>query len=286
MKFCTRHLPWLVLLATGIAGADPAQNNEEGYWRAKWDPIHFPPAINSATDKQCLTCHAEILERRVLDASPAGVTPNEALAWYQTLDTYKGEQDTFHRRHLVGDYANQVMDLKCNTCHQGNDPREETAMSSADGDPNLTQRKMVNPNTCLMCHGQFPYKHMALPGPWTVSRDGFGNNCLLCHAAIRTNRHQVNFLKPEAIEELGKADGDVCYGCHGGRAWYRISYPYPRHAWPGMPSDVPEWAKGRPTESQARFLTAHSSSTEQTAAQAAEQAAEQAADPTPSTEQH
>ena len=36
-----------------------------------------------------------------------------------------------------------------------------------------------------------------------------------------------------------------------------ISYPYPRHAWPGMPPEVPDWAKDRPTESEARFrLTA------------------------------
>ena len=35
-----------------------------------------------------------------------------------------GEQETFHRRHLVTDYAREVMDLRCNTCHQGNDPRE------------------------------------------------------------------------------------------------------------------------------------------------------------------
>jgi hypothetical protein len=81
----------------------------------------------------------------------------------------------------------------------------------------------------------------------------FGGNCLTCHASIRTTRHQVNFLKPEAIEVAGQENGEVCYGCHGGRSWYRISYPYPRHAWDGMDKDTPDWAKGRPTESEARF---------------------------------
>jgi hypothetical protein len=45
----------------------------------------------------------------------------------------------------------------------------------------------------------------------------------------------------------------VCYGCHGGRQWYRISFPYPRHSWAGMPEETPDWAKNRPTESEARF---------------------------------
>jgi hypothetical protein len=261
-------LLWLGLFATGFADtvlADgltpptpsaapiPAPAPDQDYLRAKWDPIHFPPAIDTATDAQCLACHQEILDRRVRDASPAGVKTSDTLAWYQTLSTYSGEQDSFHRRHLLGDYAQQVKDLRCNTCHQGNDPREETASSAADGLAFLTQRKSVDPNICLMCHGQFPYKSMALPGSWPTLRDGFANNCLLCHAAIRTNRHQVNYLKPAAIEAAGKTDGDVCYGCHGGRAWYRINYPYPRHTWTGMPTAVPDWAKDRPTESETRF---------------------------------
>jgi hypothetical protein len=66
-------------------------------------------------------------------------------------------------------------------------------------------------------------------------------------------RHQVNFLKADAIEEAAKNDSDVCYGCHGGRQWYRIPFPYPRHAWSGMAKDVPDWAKDRPTESEPRF---------------------------------
>jgi len=243
-------------MTTGSAiAAEKALAREKNYHRAKWDPIHFKPAIDSATDEQCLVCHKEILDRKPLDVSPAGVKKSEVLAWYQTLNTYKGEQETFHRRHLVGPLAKKIMDMKCNTCHQSNDPREETVGSSADGPPAPVQRKMVDPNICLMCHGQFPWKHMTgLIEPWTVSGKAFGNNCMACHAVFRTQRHQVNFLKPVAIEKEGATNGDLCYGCHGGRSWYRISYPYPRHSWPTMPKETPDWAKNRPTESQARFL--------------------------------
>lgn len=183
------------------------------------------------------------------------MTASEALAWYQTLDTYKGEQDTLHRRHLASDYAKQVMDLKCNTCHQGNDPRDETANSSANGDPKLTQRKHVDPNICLMCHGKHNASVMGIPpGDWREIGAAYNFNCMLCHAAIRTQRHQVNFLKPKAIEDAATNDPDVCFGCHGGRAWYRIPFPYARNPWPGTGDAIPEWAKDRPKQSEARFL--------------------------------
>lgn len=226
----------------------------EAYGDAQWNPIHFKPAIETATDAQCLECHKEVLDTRVRKESPAGVKAVDALAWYQTLDTYKGDQDTFHRRHLVTEYAKQVMDLKCTTCHQGNDPREETANSSATGDSSLTQRKHADPKVCLMCHGKYASEIMGTPGDWREFGHLFQNNCLLCHAGIRTNRHQVNFLKADAIEALGKDNNDVCFGCHGGRSWYRISFPYPRNAWPGMAPPVPDWAKDRPTKSEDRFL--------------------------------
>ena len=81
---------------------------------------------------------------------------------------------------------------------------------------------------------------MGLPSPWPESKEMFGNSCLTCHAAIRTNRHQVSYLKAEAIEAAGQKNADVCYGCHGGRAWYRTMYPYPRHPWKGMAPEVLE----------------------------------------------
>lgn len=243
-----------VTMIFGMSAAVLAAGATPDYEAARWDPIHFKPAIDEATNDQCLACHQEVLDSKVLAQSPAGVKASGSLAWYQTLDTYEGEQETFHRRHMVTPYAKKVMDLKCSTCHQGNDPREETANSAYDTSSDLVQRKHVDPKICLMCHGEHEASIMGLPpGDWRETGKVFNFNCLTCHAAIRTTRHQVNFLKPEAIEEAGKADSDVCFGCHGGRSWYRIAYPYPRHAWPGS-SAVPEWAKDRPTESEARFL--------------------------------
>jgi len=246
----------LTLLLAGFCLTTAASHAAEtpNYDQARWHPIHFKPAIDEATDEQCLACHQEILDRRVREVSPAGLRADQALAWYQTLDTYSGDQDTFHRRHLVSEYATRVMDLKCNTCHQGNDPREETADSSATGSSDLIQRKQVDPMTCLMCHGEHNATIMGVPpGDWRKTGQPFNFNCLLCHAGVRTNRHQVNYLKADAIEEAGKENPDVCFGCHGGRSWYRIYYPYPRHNWPGSGDTVPDWAKGRPTESEPRF---------------------------------
>ena len=156
---------------------------------------------------------------------------------------------------MTGDFAKRVMNLRCNTCHQGHDPRTEAPGSSATSQMSgFNLRKQVEAKTCLMCHGKFDGDKMGLPGGWVEHREGMGNNCLLCHETIRTTRHNVNFLKPAEIEAAGKESGDACYGCHGGRAWYRISYPYPRHAWPDMDKEVPEWAKNRPTQSNPRFL--------------------------------
>ena len=242
--------------------AAPAQvvAPQPDYHRAKWDPIHFKPAIDKATDQQCLSCHAEVLKPSVRKTSPAGVEAATAKAWYQVASTYQGEQDTFHRRHLETALAKQLMTMRCTTCHQGNDPRDEApATSASNAGADLTLRKMADPaTTCLKCHGQMNWKVMGLPGPWAQSKDAFQNNCLLCHGAIRTSRHAVNYLNGKAIEDAASKPngGDVCFGCHGGRPWYRTSYPYPRHPWPGMPTDVPDWAKGRPTESELRFISA------------------------------
>ncbi len=243
----------LLSLACGQTAAPPLKTD---YQRARFDPIHFKPAIDKATDAQCLACHAEVLKPSVRTASIAGVKASEARAWYQETSTYKGAQDTFHRRHLSTEYATQVMQLKCTTCHEGNSPRDEAPNTSASNQNQpLTLRKMASAETvCLRCHGQMDHEIMGLPGPWRDVRATFQNNCLLCHAGIRTNRHQVNYLKPAEIEKLGAQNGDVCFGCHGGRSWYRIAFPYPRHKWEGMPPDTPEWARNRPTESEIRFL--------------------------------
>lgn len=244
---------------TATAVAQGPVNSGKDHLRATYDPVHFKPAIDKATDAQCLACHREVLEDKVRETSPAGIKAANSKAWYQQMSTYAGEQDTFHRRHLLTPMAKELMNLSCTTCHQGSDPREEAPGSSATGMPQSTDaftlRKQVNPETtCLKCHGQMNIQVMGLPSPWHESKEMFGNSCLTCHAAIRTKRHQVTYLKAEAIEAAGAKNADTCYGCHGGRSWYRISYPYPRHAWEGMAPEVPDWAKGRPTESEARFL--------------------------------
>lgn len=233
--------------------------------RATYSPLHFKPAIDAATDEQCLACHQEILSEKVRPASPAGVAAETSLAWYQQMTTYTGDQETFHRRHLVTPLAKNLMNLKCSTCHQGHDPREEAQGSSAtapsQADASFTLRKQVNPETiCLKCHGQMvPEDVMGLTGPWHEVKDLFLNDCLPCHASTRTTRHQVDYLNASAIEAAaiaGKKDhsgGDVCYGCHGGRAWYRIAYPYIRTPWPEMPEGTPDWAKTRPAPAEPRL---------------------------------
>ena len=255
---------FVCLLLAEAAAAPPAD-----YQRASLDPIHFKPLIESATDAQCLACHAEVLKPSVRATSPAGVPAATAKAWYQQTSLYTGEQDTFHRRHRETPLARQLMDLRCNTCHQGHDLRDKNPWSSATSqrDGGFALRKRVQPETtCLKCHGQMDYAMMGLPEPWPKSKTTFQDNCLLCHSAIRTGRHQVNYLKAEAIESAAAAQGgDVCYGCHGGRAWYRISYPYARTPWEGMAPEVPDWAKSRPTAPEERFrlktINDHKSST-------------------------
>lgn len=261
----------IVVAAADKKTATPAKTDAAAkpasYDRDRWDPIHFKPAIDKATNEDCLKCHEEVLSDNVLPKSQAGVEADKSLAWYQTLDTYAGEQMTFHQRHMTSDYAKKVMNLQCNFCHQGNDPREESPhvtvaaadMTSNNGSEPFTLRKMVNPSeTCLRCHGTYPYEIMGT-APWPEFRADLEtpeepNGCLSCHGELfRTVRHQVSYLNAEAIEEAGKSSSDVCYGCHGGRQWYRISYPYPRHAWEGMDTEVPDWAKDRPTESDPRY---------------------------------
>ena len=236
---------------------------QQDYLRQTYSPLHFQPVIARASDEQCLACHREVLDDRIRARSPAGLAAKDTLAWYQQTSTYQGEQDSFHRRHLATPLARELMDLKCTFCHQGHDPREEapgaSATSPAQKDAPFTLRKQVDPEaTCLKCHGQMPWKNMNLPGPWQGEiKDAFRNDCLTgCHERIRTVRHQVNYLKADAIEAAGRKSGDACHGCHGGRAWYRISYPYPRHAWPDMSGPAPAWAAGRPTESDARYRRA------------------------------
>lgn len=222
----------LLAIVLPISAASP--NDAQDYHRARWDKIHFQPDISKATNKQCLNCHQEILESRPRAVSPAGVKSTETKAWYQTLNTYTGEQERFHRRHLTSPFAKSVMSMKCTTCHQGNDPRDETSATSKTAQAGLTMRKMTDPFICAMCHGQFNSAKMGVPGPWPEHSSSFNDSCLTCHIGIKTERHKnIGFLKAKEIEVIGKKDSDACYGCHGGRSWYRISFPYSEKRWPG-----------------------------------------------------
>lgn len=239
------------------------------YERARYHPLHFPPAAQQASNEECLVCHQEILDHKPLEASPAGVPADQTYAWYQTLDTYAGAQESFHYRHLESDFAKEVMNLECNFCHKGNDPREESpdmvptrVTLSSEPNPEFTLRKMVNPSeTCLRCHGAFPDPEiMGLEADWPEARVDMEypeapNGCLSCHAeSFRTVRHGVTYLNAENIEALARAgSSDTCYGCHGGRSWYRVTYPYPRHAWPDMDTEVPDWAAERTTASDPEY---------------------------------
>lgn len=221
----------------------------------RWNAIHFKPAIDQATNQQCLVCHADVLERNVLKTSPAGVKSSEALAWYQTLETYEGEQQTFHQRHLTSKTAKELMDLKCSTCHQGHDPGVEISYLTQSEQVKQPINTLVETNICLMCHGKFDSTTMpGVAGDWVQVRDTFGGSCMVCHTIFRTKRHQVNYLNPVAIEKAGHSNSDSCYGCHGGRSWYSVAYSYPRHKWLGMGLAVPDWAKNRPLVSKPRFL--------------------------------
>ena len=246
--------------AAAIAAALPGMD----YQAARFHPLHFPPASLTASSEECLVCHEEVLSDKPRAASPAGVSADATMGWYQTLDTYQGAQESFHFRHLQSDFARLTMNLECSFCHKGNDPREESpdmiagrAAHTAAAVPEFTLRKMVNPSTtCLMCHGAFPSQAMGLEGPWHTIRADLetepgSNGCLTCHSeTFRTNRHLVDFLNAGNIEALARVgSSDACYGCHGGRKWYRNSFPYPRNPWPGMDTAVPEWAAGRPTAS-------------------------------------
>jgi hypothetical protein len=222
------------------------------YLRASYSPLHFRPAAETARDDECLACHREVLDDRVRDRTPSGRAADATLADYQQLSTYGGGQDTFHRRHMVTPLSRKLMNLRCNSCHLGHDPRDEAQGSSASqpvSDTDFTLRKQVNVEAvCLKCHGQMNWRLMKLPAPWPKVREEKPNGCFDCHDKTRTIRHQVPYLDADAIEAAGRENSDVCYGCHGGRAWYRLSYAYTRHAWPGMPSRTPEWAKNRKTE--------------------------------------
>ncbi|MCG8012598.1 MAG: hypothetical protein JAY64_12995 [Candidatus Thiodiazotropha weberae] len=67
-------IPLLLPMLLSIDPAFARDIGPEDYERSRWHPIHFKPNIDNAKDEQCLSCHQEILERKVLNQSPAGIT--------------------------------------------------------------------------------------------------------------------------------------------------------------------------------------------------------------------
>ncbi len=116
--------------------------------------------------------------------------------------------------------------------------RKRRMDSERDDAPNVVrrlhaaqERQPQRDLPALPRHASRP-KIMGLGDPWHGDARGprrrptTPNGCLGCHAEqFRTVRHQTTYLKAANIEKLAKTSSDVCYGCHGGRAWYRIVLP-------------------------------------------------------------
>jgi hypothetical protein len=83
-------------------------------------------------------------------------------------------------------------------------------MTSNNGGPPFTLRKRVNPEeTCLRCHGSYPFEIMGLTGPWheqqaDLEPEGTPNGCLTCHAAIRTEPAQRDLSEQGRDREGGR----------------------------------------------------------------------------------
>lgn len=235
---CLAALVWLAQAGNTWAELDPQLERH----RQILDRSESIPPGDSA-DGRCRACHANQLDHVPRRTSPAGLDRDDARAPYQRLDTYAGEQSSFHWRHRNSPYASEVMRMQCQSCHLGRDP-DLPALQADDPRYPVALRKRVNPALCVNCHGQFPDHRAAFAGNWAQARNQFDGNCLVCHQADATRRHRSPLLAREEIERRGARSGDACYGCHGGRAWYAVSARAVR----GQPYDLSEVA-ARPVES-------------------------------------
>lgn len=176
----------------------------------------FSPSADPSEKSEilrCQPCHGVLLESKPLAESPAGLKAKDATAWYQRVPTYQGEQQDFHWRHMASDFAKEVMRFQCDTCHPGFDPSRRMPVQ---GDPGTEKvlRKRVNPLICVNCHGLFPAHLEGFSGTYT---------CWVCHRGDAARQHTHPTLNRDNILRLSANEPEVCYGCHGGRAWYAIS---------------------------------------------------------------
>jgi hypothetical protein len=201
-------------LGTGAADADPRIERHRAL-------VERADRAGDSVVDRCLTCHGSLVEALPHASSPAGLPARQASAWYQRVATYSGAQQNFHWRHLLSPFARQVMRAECDTCHPGFDPRKP--MPAGD-DPRSRRplRKRVDPALCINCHGAFPDHREAFTGTWEVACDEFDNTCLVCHRGDAARNHGHPLLDREGILKRVQQDPDVCYGCHGGRAWYAV----------------------------------------------------------------
>jgi hypothetical protein len=231
-----RAAAWALLawVLAAIAMAHPAVAAPAvDYQRARFDPIHFQPAIAQASDAQCLACHEEVLKPSMREQSPAGVKA-ATTAWYQQTNTYQGAQETFHRRHLSTPLARSLMDLRCNTCHEGHDQRDEHPLSSA-----TSQRNGGFPAQARESRNHLPQ----VPWPDELQRDGPARALAQEQGDVPEqlpavprgdphHRHQVNYLKAEAIEAAATGNAATCATAATAAA-PGIASPTPIRATPG-----------------------------------------------------
>lgn len=189
------------------------------YERARLSDVHIDSAKKGIQDSACLACHQEIFdaEGAVLAAIDPAIDLSKLKPWYQDVTTYQGPQLRFHYRHLKTPLATSIMDLSCVFCHENTEVRATYPGEDSGG----SFRKQVSGETCLLCHGQFPQAHrMSWPALQTAVG---GQDCLACHNAetLRNVVKKVDYLQADKIVAQGQDNAALCYGCHGGRAWYQ-----------------------------------------------------------------
>lgn len=190
------------------------------YERSRLSDVHTDSAKKGIQDATCLNCHQDIFDAdgAVLAATDPTIDLSKLKPWYQDVKTYQGPQLRFHYRHLKTPLATSIMNLSCVFCHENTEVRATYPGEDSGG----SFRKQVSSETkCLLCHGQFPPAHgMSWPA---LQKTIGGQGCLACHQVdtLSTILGEVAYLKADKIVAQNQDNAVLCYGCHGGRAWYQ-----------------------------------------------------------------
>jgi hypothetical protein len=165
--------------------------------RASYSPLHFKPAIESATDAQCLACHKEVLDDNPALASPAGLRAADSLAWYQQTEHLQRRAGQLPSP-PSGDADGEAVD-EPQLHHLPPGPGPARRSPGLLGDGNAANRCRIHAAQAGQSRDDLPQ----VPRP--VSRQGdhgpagavageakdmFQNDCLGCHArsALRATR--------------------------------------------------------------------------------------------------